>query len=141
MVHQLLNVVAPVFISIALGWSWSKLGRTFDTDFVSSLVMTISAPCLVFSILSTIEISPQLLGQMGIGTVAAIILFGPPPQRNRCTGRHLDDPVVDHAPVSSSVFDVMAETGQKNLPIFWCFFFFIDKIKQICYPHFRRFKA
>jgi predicted permease len=75
MVHQLLNVVAPVFISIALGWSWSKLGRTFDTDFVSSLVMTISAPCLVFSILSTIEISPQLLGQMGIGTVAAIVLF------------------------------------------------------------------
>ena len=130
MVRQLLNMVAPVFISIALGWSWSKLGRIFDTEFVSSLVMTISAPCLVFSILSTIEISPHLLEQMGIVTVAAIILFGPPPQRNCCAGRHVDHPVVDHAAVPSSIFDVRAETGQKNLPIFCCFNFFIDKDKR-----------
>lgn len=76
MIEQLLNVVAPVFIAIALGWGWARLGRPYDTDLVSSLVMSISAPCLVFSTLSTLHLSPRLLGQMGIATVAAIVLFG-----------------------------------------------------------------
>lgn len=76
MIHQLLNVVAPVFISIAIGWGWGKLGRAYDTDLVSSLVMNISAPCLVFSTLSALSISPRTLGGMGIATTIAIALFG-----------------------------------------------------------------
>ena len=76
MIHQLFNVVAPVFIAIALGWGWAKLGRPYDTDLVSSLVMNIGAPCLVFSTLSTLPVSPYLLGQMGVATLIAIALFG-----------------------------------------------------------------
>lgn len=76
MIHQFLNVIAPVFIAIALGWCWGKLGRPYDTDLVSSLVMNISAPCLVFSTLGNLSISPYSLGQMGIATVIAITLFG-----------------------------------------------------------------
>ncbi len=76
MIHQLLNVVAPVFIAIVLGWCWGKLGRPYDTDLVSSLVINIGAPCLVFSTLSDLSIPLILLGQMGIATVIAITLFG-----------------------------------------------------------------
>jgi predicted permease len=76
MIDQLLNVVAPVFLSIASGWSWVKLGRAYDTPLVSSLVMTIGAPCLVFSTLSSLNISPHLLGQMGIATLTVLAVFG-----------------------------------------------------------------
>lgn len=76
MIDQLLNVVAPVFIAIALGWSWVKLGYAYDTALISALVMTIGAPCLIFSTLSSLHISLHLLGQMGIATLIALALFG-----------------------------------------------------------------
>ena len=73
MIEQLFNVVAPVFISIALGWGWAKAGRAYETGLVSSLVMTIGAPCLVFSTLSSLTIPFHLIGQMGS---AALVVIG-----------------------------------------------------------------
>ncbi|HBN26275.1 MAG TPA: hypothetical protein DD405_02260 [Desulfobacteraceae bacterium] len=65
MILHLLNVITPVLIVIALGWGWVRSGRPYDTNLVTGLVMTIGAPCLVFSTLSTLHISPQLLVKMG----------------------------------------------------------------------------
>ncbi len=76
MIHQLLNVVAPVFLAIASGWSWVKLGRAYDVSLMSALIMTIGAPCLIFSTLSSLHLSPHLLGQMGIAAVAVLAIFG-----------------------------------------------------------------
>jgi malate permease and related proteins len=76
MIEQLLNVIAPVFIVIAIGWGWAKIGKAYDTELVSSLVMAISAPCLIFSTLSTLQISPHLLGVMGMATALTLLLFG-----------------------------------------------------------------
>jgi predicted permease len=74
MVEQLFNVVAPVFIGIGLGWGWVKIGRTYDTTLISSLVMTIGVPCLVFSTLSSLTIPFHMVGKMGGATVAVITM-------------------------------------------------------------------
>jgi predicted permease len=74
MIEELFNVVAPVFICIAIGWGWSKIGRTYDTTLISSLVMAISAPCLVFSTLSSLTVSFQVVGQIGGATIIVMVL-------------------------------------------------------------------
>jgi predicted permease len=74
MIEQLFNVVAPVFVCIALGWGWVKIGRPYETGLISSLVMAVGAPCLVFSTLSSLTIPFHLVGQMGSAALAVIVL-------------------------------------------------------------------
>ncbi len=74
MIEQLFNVVAPVFVCIALGWLWVRLGRDYETAFISSLVMNIGAPCLVFSTLSALTIPMHLVGRMGSAALAVVLL-------------------------------------------------------------------
>ena len=76
MIEQLLNVLAPVFISIGLGWGWVRMGRTYETKFISSMVMTIGVPCLVFSTLTSFTIPFHMVGQMGSAALAVIVLSG-----------------------------------------------------------------
>lgn len=73
MIEELFNVVAPVFICIALGWGWAKTGRPYDTTLISSLVMAIGAPCLVFSTLSSLTVSFQVVGQIGGATTIVMV--------------------------------------------------------------------
>ena len=76
MIELLFNVVAPVFIIVSIGWSWARLGRAYDTSLISSLVMTIGAPCLVFSTLNTMDISPANLGEIGAAAALVIAITG-----------------------------------------------------------------
>ena len=52
------------------------MGRRFDTDLISDLIMTIGAPCLVFSSLVTIEIESDTLVAMAGATALAIVVMG-----------------------------------------------------------------
>jgi predicted permease len=76
MIQLLFNVVAPVFIIVSIGWGWARLGRLYNTSLISSLVMTIGAPCLVFATLNTMDISAANLGEMGVAAVLVIVLTG-----------------------------------------------------------------
>jgi len=49
MFDVLLNVVAPVAICIAIGYWWGKSATAYATEFVTRLVTTIGAPCLIVS--------------------------------------------------------------------------------------------
>ena len=57
-----------------LGWGWAKFGRPYDVDLVSSLVMTIGVPCLVFSTLTTLTIPVEMVGLMASAALAVIAL-------------------------------------------------------------------
>lgn len=71
----LLPVVAPIFISVGLGWSWARLGRPFDTRVVTRLVTYIATPSLVFSSLAKLSVTPEAVTGMGAAAVAAIVTF------------------------------------------------------------------
>ena len=75
-VVDLLAIVAPVFATAAIGWTWAKLDRPFDSETVTGLVVTIGTPALVFDTLTRLELSLAAFGQMALATVLAVIGCG-----------------------------------------------------------------
>ena len=47
-----LEVVTPVFLLAALGYSWVKFGFEYRVEFVTRLAMTLAVPALVFTSLT-----------------------------------------------------------------------------------------
>ncbi|MDF1749833.1 MAG: AEC family transporter, partial [Alphaproteobacteria bacterium] len=57
MIESLFAVLAPVFLTAALGFIWVKAGRTLDSDQFTPIVVFIGSPCLVFSALMKSQVS------------------------------------------------------------------------------------
>jgi predicted permease len=68
---ELLAIVAPVYIAIGLGWGWNRAGRPWNTRIVTELIMTIGAPCLVFSSLVGMDVEREALARMALAAFAA----------------------------------------------------------------------
>jgi predicted permease len=73
---ELLSIVAPIYLAIGLGYGWARLGRRWDTELVTELIMTIGAPCLVFSSLVGLEVEPAAMLEMAGAALAAFAAFG-----------------------------------------------------------------
>ncbi len=71
MLAELLAVVAPVYIAIGIGWAWGRAGRVWSTELVTDLIMTVGAPCLVFSSLVGMDVDRGALGAMALAAFAA----------------------------------------------------------------------
>ena len=69
---QLVSIVLPVFICVAIGFAWVRLNGRFDVEFVTILITNIGAPCLVFHTLANVDIEPSAFGRM-VGAAAATI--------------------------------------------------------------------
>ena len=69
-----LEVVTPVFLLAALGYSWVKFGFEYRVEFVTRLAMTLAVPALVFTSLTQNTINPQFLSEMIIVVCAAYAL-------------------------------------------------------------------
>lgn len=65
-----LEIVAPVFILGAVGFTWVKLGLEYRLQFVTTLAMTLSVPCLIFTALMQTEIDPQALAELSVAAAA-----------------------------------------------------------------------
>ena len=76
MLAELLSIVAPIYIAIGLGYGWARLGRRWDTELVTELIMTIGAPCLVFSSLVGLEVEPAAMLEMVGAALAAFAALG-----------------------------------------------------------------
>ncbi len=76
MLDILLAVVGPIFITIGLGWGWTRSGRPFDTGMATTLVTYIGTPALVFSSLVKLTVTPDALAAMGLAALAAFAIFG-----------------------------------------------------------------
>lgn len=75
MFAELAGVVAPIFIVAGLGYVWSRSDTPFDTEFVTTLVFNVGAPCLVFSALSSLTVPVETFGEVAVAAVTAYILF------------------------------------------------------------------
>ncbi len=69
-----LEVVTPVFLLAAIGYSWVKLGFEYRVEFVTRLAMTLAIPALVFTSLTQNTINPQFLSEMIIVVCMAYAL-------------------------------------------------------------------
>ena len=72
---QLANIVAPVFVCVALGVLWARMGTPFDSGLITSLVYNIGAPCLILATFQKVNLSPQAMGEVALATVACYASF------------------------------------------------------------------
>lgn len=76
-------VLAPVLVSVSIGWVWARAGRPYDSALISQLVMGIGAPCLVVSTLGSVSLPESdfwLVGKvyvlvLALTAVAALLLI------------------------------------------------------------------
>jgi len=64
-----LEIVAPVFLLAAVGFTWVKLGFEYRINFVTQLAMTLAVPCLIFTALMQTEIDPAALTALSLASV------------------------------------------------------------------------
>lgn len=76
MIDELFSIVAPVFLTAAIGFAWVRSGRIFDTDFVTGIVLTVATPCLVFSSLTRLDVSMETLGAVAGSYLSVLALIG-----------------------------------------------------------------
>jgi len=75
MFGELFEILAPTFLSAFAGWIWVRSGRAFDRKLLGDLIALVGAPCLVFSSLVSLEVSPRAMLEMGIYAVCAFAIF------------------------------------------------------------------
>ncbi|MEQ8194932.1 MAG: AEC family transporter [Rhodospirillales bacterium] len=72
MTAQLAPIIAPVLICAGIGYAWARIGRTFDTQLIGSLVIMLGAPCLVFTTVTKMDVK---LDDFGIMSLSALCVF------------------------------------------------------------------
>lgn len=76
MLFKIFSVVAPVFVCAGIGFIWGRTGRPFDTRMVGALALNLGMPCLAFSALTRLDVSPTAFAEMvgAYGLVLACFL-------------------------------------------------------------------
>ncbi|WP_299027313.1 AEC family transporter [uncultured Sulfitobacter sp.] len=68
-----LEIVAPVFLLAAVGFTWVKLGFEYRINFVTQLATTLAVPCLIFTALMQTQIAPAALTALSLASVVAYL--------------------------------------------------------------------
>ena len=76
MLSELLAIIAPIMISVAVGFIWGKSGQDFPADFISRLVMNIGTPCLIIGAMARVELQPDVIGQVALATTLVMTAMG-----------------------------------------------------------------
>lgn len=71
LVLTVLEIVAPVFLLGAVGFTWVRLGVAYPVEFVTRLAMTLAVPALIFSALVGTDIEPSALSTLSLATLAS----------------------------------------------------------------------
>ncbi len=67
---KVLEIVAPVFLLTLAGWLWVRRGLTYDIEFITRMAMSFAVPCLLFSVLTTVDIDRQAFRAIAVASVA-----------------------------------------------------------------------
>lgn len=94
LIFTVLQIVAPVFLLAAVGFTWVKCGWAYEVEFVTRIAMTLSVPALIFVALMKADISPETLSSLFMASVAAYVVL-------------------------AIVFLVISKVMKLDLPTFW----------------------
>ena len=72
---QLSGIVIPVFVCVAFGVIWAKVGTPFDTALITSLVYNIGVPCLILATFQKVTLSPAAMAEIALATLACYAAF------------------------------------------------------------------
>jgi malate permease and related proteins len=74
-ISQLSGIVVPVFVCVAFGVLWAKVGTPFDTGLITSLVYNIGVPCLILATFQKVHLSPAAMAEVALATLACYASF------------------------------------------------------------------
>jgi len=69
LILQIVEIIAPVFLLALVGWVWVRTGNRYELEFVTRLVMNVSAPCLIFTALVKVDIDPDTFGDVALAAL------------------------------------------------------------------------
>ena len=72
---QIANILAPGMFLALIGLVWVKKGPAFPLDFVSTLVLNVSMPALLFHTLATSIVPVAALWQMAVAALVIHVVF------------------------------------------------------------------
>ena len=75
MTSEVFAIVAPVLLGAALGFAWARFGPHFNTELLTSLVLVIGTPCLIFSTLTRFAIDSEAVGEMALSALASLAVI------------------------------------------------------------------
>lgn len=74
---QIVSILAPGACLALVGLAWQRRGAPFPIDFVTTLVVNVSLPALLFHTLATAEVPLDALGTLALATLAVHLVFAP----------------------------------------------------------------
>ena len=74
MISEVAAVLLPVFTIAGLGYLWRRLAAPFDLPFVTTLIMNLAGPCLVFDSLANLTLPPQEFVAMIGASIALLVV-------------------------------------------------------------------
>ena len=72
MYYQILNVIGPIFVITIIGYILEKMSKNIDSRTISSIVLLIATPSLVFSTLTSLDIDAATLLKMALSVVLCV---------------------------------------------------------------------
>lgn len=76
MLSELVAILAPIVISVLIGFIWGRSGTDYPADFVSRIVMYVGTPCLTISAMSKVEVDASVMGEVMLATAVAMAAMG-----------------------------------------------------------------
>jgi predicted permease len=73
---ELFAIVVPVYLCAGAGYAWVRMGRRYDSEGITDLIMMVGAPCLVFSSIATLEMERALVLEMAAAILVAVAIMG-----------------------------------------------------------------
>ena len=116
LVPQILSILAPGFFLALIGLAWFHRGPPFPLDFVTTLVINVGMPALLFHTLASSSVDIVSLGHMGLATLFVHLVF---------TAFIVAALKVAKKDWRLCIAHVVGNTGNLGLPI--CFFAFGDE--------------
>jgi hypothetical protein len=109
-------IIAPLFVIAGIGFAWGRSGRAFDTNMIGALTINLGVPCLIFSTLTRLDVSPVAFGRIA-GAFALATLANMAISAGLLRALRMD--VSGYVPVTT-----FANNGNMGLPL--CLFAFGD---------------
>lgn len=76
MLSELFAVLAPIVISVAIGYIWGKTGTDYPADFIARIVMYVGMPCMIIGAMARVEVAPAVMGEVMLATALTMSTMG-----------------------------------------------------------------
>lgn len=76
MLSELIAIMAPIVISVGIGFIWGKSGADYPANFISRIVMNVGTPAMIVGSMARVDIDPTVIGEVMLATALAMLLMG-----------------------------------------------------------------